>query len=66
MPTFSLVQKHVDLDIHNAEKMIEIAKDTGDTPIAIHVLSCIGDELQLRGIPAIGRGVAGAIIGTTP
>lgn len=30
------------------------------------VLSLIGDERQLRGLPAIGRGVAGAINGTRP
>lgn len=67
MATFTLAQKHSELDIHNAEQLVQIARDTGDTPIKdMKILSCIGDEVQLRGIPAIGRGVAGAIAGTNP
>lgn len=34
--------------------------------LARKVLSLIGDEKQLRGVPVIGRGVAGAIAGTNP
>jgi len=67
VPTFSLNQKHADLDAHNAETMIRLARETGDTPTRdFKILSLIGDELQLRGIPAIGRGVAGHIAGTNP
>jgi hypothetical protein len=66
MPTFSLQQKHAELDRHNAQVLVRIARETGDTPIAAVVLSLLGDERQLRGIPAIGRGVAGAIPGTVP
>jgi hypothetical protein len=67
MPTFSLQQKHADLDHHNAQLILEVARDTGTTPITeTKVLSLIGDEQQLRGIPAIGRGVQGCITGTAP
>lgn len=66
MPTFSLAQKHADLDHHNATTLIRIAKETGDTPIQPTVLSLLGDEIQLRGIPAVGRSVSGAIAGTKP
>lgn len=58
--------RNAELDRVNAEKMAEIARETEtDTP-ALAVLSLLGDERQLRGIPAIGRGVAGAIAGTSP
>lgn len=63
----NLAAKHADLDHHNAQVVLRIAKETGDTPIApSQVLSLLGDELQLRGIPAVGRSVSGAIAGTKP
>jgi hypothetical protein len=66
--TFSLQQKHAELDRHNAQMLVRIARDSGDVPMTDmpRVLSRLGDELQLRGIPAIGRGVAGAIPGSNP
>lgn len=42
------------------------APEPPDTPNLNHVLSRLGDEQQLRGIPAIARGVQGAIPGTNP
>jgi len=66
MPTFSLQQKHAELAAHNAQVLVRIARETGETPVVARVLSLLGDERQLRGIPAIGRGVAGAIGGTCP
>lgn len=66
MPTFSLQQKHAELDAHNAALAVRIARETGDVPAERPVLSLLGDERQLRGIPAIGRGVAGHIAGTSP
>ena len=66
MPTFSLQQKHAELDQHNAEVMARIAQETGDTPIVAKVLSCLGDPFQLRGIPALARGIGGAMAGTRP
>lgn len=67
MATFSLQQRHAELDQHNAELLIRIAHDTGATPITPPKPGALpGDEQALRGIPAIGRNVAGAIPGTNP
>lgn len=62
----NLMQKHAELDERNARMLVRIARETGDVPVATRVLSLLGDERQLRGIPAIGRGVAGAIGGSSP
>lgn len=63
-----LVVKHAGLDTHFARERVRIALETSTTddtqPGA--VLSFLGDERKLRGIPAIGRGVAGHIPGTRP
>jgi len=66
MPTFPLLIKHAELDAHMAQQMLQIARDTGDAPIVDKVLSRLGDERQLRGIPALARGVGGAIAGSRP
>jgi hypothetical protein len=69
MPTFSLAQKHAELDTHNAKLLIRIAKETqtSDLPITSRPgATAGGDERKLRGIPTIARGVAGAIPGTSP
>jgi hypothetical protein len=64
-----LVVKHAELDHHNAKVLVQIARDTAtsDTPIrSAKGATAGGDERKLRGIPAIGRGVAGAMAGTSP
>lgn len=64
-----LAVKHADLDEQNARLMVDIARDTAtsDEPIrSARGATAGGDERKLRGIPAIGRGVAGAIPGTSP
>ncbi len=64
-----LAVKHAQLDHHNAKQMARIAQDTAtsDTPIrSAKGATAGGDERRLRGIPAIGRGVAGAIAGSSP
>lgn len=69
MPTFSLAQKHADLDAHNARLIAQVARETGGNLTQERerkVLSRLGDEQQLRGIPAVGRGVTGAINRTRP
>jgi hypothetical protein len=66
MPTFTLAQRNADLDRHNAQTLIRIAQETGDTPLNRTFGTPPGDERKLRGIPAIGRGVAGAIPGSSP
>jgi hypothetical protein len=43
------------LEIHDVEPEPQVNRSTAP-----------GDSRKLRGIPAIGRGVAGAINGTTP
>lgn len=64
-----LAIKHAELDQHFARERARIAIETSNmdeeaTPG--RVISFLGDELKLRGIPAIGRGVQGAIPGTRP
>ncbi len=48
------------------KKLEQITRDIYETPDLTTTLSRLGDEQQLRGIPAIGRGVTGAINGTKP
>jgi hypothetical protein len=68
-PTSTILAiKHAALTTHFAQERARIALETTtDTePTAGHVYSFLGDEQKLRGIPAIGRGVQGAIAGTRP
>jgi hypothetical protein len=65
----TLAQRNADLDHHNAAVLhrIELETSTNDTPITtLSRVTLGGDERRLRGIPAIGRGVAGHIPGTRP
>lgn len=67
MPTFPLQDRNEELDRRNAETLVRIARETGDTPLVRTSSSKLpGDERALRGIPAIGRNVSGAIPGTAP
>lgn len=51
----------------DAHKIARILLETGEAaPITIGHATAGGDERKLRGIPAIARGVAGAIPGTSP
>lgn len=60
------IRHHAEAERH-AKIMAEIARDTDiDTPIRVISSRPAGDERTLRGIPAIGRSVAGAITGTNP
>lgn len=61
--------RNAELDARNARALARVALETGGNVAAerqLRVLSRLGDERQLRGIPAIGRGVAGAINGSVP
>lgn len=64
------VRRNADLDAHNARLIAEVAKDTGGNLTeerAHRILSRLGDERQLRGIPAVGRECgSGAINRTRP
>jgi hypothetical protein len=69
--TFSLQQKHADLDQHNAARMAEIARESADdVPLlkASAQLSRLGDPATARGVPIVGGrgGYGGAIRGTRP
>lgn len=69
--TKSLPARHlaeaIALDRQAARIAIETGTDLPSTPNDNRkTLSLLGDEQQLRGIPAIGRGVEGAIAGTKP
>lgn len=60
--------RNAQLDLHNARLLTQLALEADDdTPMrASRQLSRIGDERQLRGIPAVGPGCSGAIRGTRP
>lgn len=55
-------------EIHakNAQLIARLARDAGEQPIRVASPRPAGDERTLRGIPAIGRNVGGAIPGTRP
>ena len=48
------------------ETLARIAQETDSTIERPSYATAAGDQRKLRGIPAIGRGVAGAIRGTSP
>lgn len=50
------------------QKIARILLETGEAAPMMRTAGATngGDERKLRGIPAIGRGVAGAIKGSTP
>jgi hypothetical protein len=58
------------LDLHNAERMVRIARETETTPATLtprHELTKPGDEQAARGVPILGfPGTSGAIAGTRP
>lgn len=47
-------------------KLARILLDVGEPAPPSTGVTAGGDERRLRGIPAIGRGVAGAVPGTAP
>lgn len=53
-------QRHVDRIVEQAEQNPDL------DALRLSRATAGGDERKLRGIPAIGRGVAGAIPGTSP
>jgi hypothetical protein len=60
---FHANQEHID----DERKLARILLETGEhAPTKIGHATAGGDERRLRGIPAIGRGVQGAINGTRP
>lgn len=49
-----------------AQQLAEVLRDTDLPDERTYRATAGGDERRLRGIPAIGRGVTGAIPGTRP
>ena len=67
MASLLLVVKHWQQEQHILERNRRIALETSTTPeVGVKGATAGGDERKLRGIPAIGRGVTGAISGTVP
>lgn len=62
-----LVVKYAQLDLHNLRVREQIARESiQENPRTLTFGTPAGDERKLRGIPAIGRSVSGAIPGTSP
>ena len=52
--------------LEDSQKIAKILLEVGEPlPVNTHATAG-GDERKLRGIPAIGRGVSGAVPGTAP
>lgn len=60
----NIAQRRAELERQQAELLARIALECDDVPL--RPLSLLGDERQLRGLPAVGRGCRGAIAGTVP
>jgi hypothetical protein len=65
MATFPLAVRNAQLDARNARVLAEFSREAAPAALA-RGATAGGDWRRLRGIPAIGRGVAGAIPGTSP
>lgn len=68
MASLLLVVKHWEQEQKISQDMLRIALETSTSPTTDEPKGATagGDERKLRGIPAIGRGVTGAIAGTVP
>jgi hypothetical protein len=66
MASILLVVKHWEQEQHILERNRRIVFETSADTTVIGGATAGGDERKLRGIPAIGRGVTGAIAGTVP
>lgn len=62
----SLAIRNAQLDAHNAAMLAQFDHEADIPDTTITGATAGGDEQKLRGIPAIGRGCAGAIRGTSP
>lgn len=67
MPSILLAVSRAKLAAKYAKELARVARETGARqPDDRHQSKLPGDEQALRGIPAIGRGVQGAIPRTRP
>jgi hypothetical protein len=64
----TLRYRYTDQHLEDERKIARILLETGEAaPVQTVARATLGgDERRLRGIPAIGRGVSGAIAGTRP
>lgn len=58
--------RRTELELHHAQLIRKACPDTGPTPTHVPNRFDFPEPQSLRGIPAIGRGVTGAITGTVP
>ena len=68
MPSLLLAVKYAQLDRHNAQTLARIAIETSSgPPLTMRPRATNGgDPRALRGVPCVGRGIRGAIAGTSP
>jgi hypothetical protein len=67
MATFARGYWQTKCDNHNLAIQTDLRRnEVSTTSTRVTWTTNAGDELTLRGIPAIGRGIAGAIRGTSP
>jgi hypothetical protein len=63
----SLNQRHHDEHVHQAKQVAGFLRDNPEINLHRTASSKLpGDAMSLRGIPALARGVGGAINGTRP
>ena len=56
-----------ELDRKNAEMLARFARETDPAmPSRVAGVTAGGDRARLRGLPAVGRGVTGAVRGSVP
>lgn len=66
MPSIALAIVRRQLDERYAKMLVHFARETGHAQPERFQSKLPGDTRALRGIPAIGPGVTGAIPGTSP
>lgn len=66
MATFSIQARLIHMDAYYAALQARLEREYLAQPNTTAGATAGGDERKLRGIPAIGRGVQGAIQGTRP
>jgi hypothetical protein len=67
--TFSIAYRNYQMRLHSEQLRQKLDRETGGQntiPAKVRWTVDPADYLTLRGIPAVGRGVAGAIAGTKP
>jgi hypothetical protein len=66
LPRSSLGAQHHALRVEQARVLAKVILENCDAPPRMHRPSLVADPVSLRGIPAVGRGVSGAVRGSRP